>query len=55
MGNGWWEEKYITNYALVKNLPDGLFDVESEFDPTALFASDYFEWQQQGWHRLGDR
>ncbi|MDP3201316.1 MAG: putative phage abortive infection protein [Algoriphagus sp.] len=45
MGKVWWDENFIKEYGLVKNIPKGFFDEIEEINITSLFPSNYFEWQ----------
>jgi len=46
IGHGWWEDKLMIKYRLVKNLPKGFFDETTEIDVSPLFPSGYFEWEE---------
>lgn len=46
LGQVWWDEKLITDYSLVKNIPKGFFDLTEEIDINRDFDSGYFEWQE---------
>lgn len=44
IGLSWWDDdKLITRYRLVKNVPATFFNKEGEIDITAFFPKDYFE------------
>jgi hypothetical protein len=45
VGREWWDQKYLTSYGLVKNLPRD-FLASMRLDMGQLFKRDYFEWEQ---------
>lgn len=47
IGKTWNEEKLITRYRLIKNIPKGFFDEQTELNFEGKFDDDYFEWQEK--------
>lgn len=45
LGKIWWDKKLITEYRIVKNIPQGFFDKMREIDLESYFSADYFEYQ----------
>lgn len=45
-GNTWWLKGYLIDYKMVKNIPPGFFNTETEFFPPSLFPDQYFEHQE---------
>jgi hypothetical protein len=48
LGANWWKEKLITEYKMVRNLPKGFIDNDSELNVEDMFKDipGYFEWQE---------
>lgn len=47
IGRVWWDKELITTYKMVKNIPYGFFDKETEIDLESYFSSSYFEYQKR--------
>jgi hypothetical protein len=45
-GNNWWSKGYLIKYKMVKNIPPGFFNTETEFFPASSFPDKYFEHQE---------
>lgn len=47
IGKAWWKKGLIKRYKMVKNIPEGFFNKESEIDLQSYFPKKYFEFQKQ--------
>ncbi|AEA42329.1 putative phage abortive infection protein [Fluviicola taffensis] len=45
LGNRWWTKDYLIKYKMIKNIPPGFFNPETEFFRESDFPEKYFEHQ----------